>query len=228
MRNTLLYILLLLSTFSWSQSVLEELQAIEKGFKGNNYSFNITYNYFNDVANSHPDEIVKGFTRVNGNKFHYTLGQMEVISNGELILVADNESDVLMLDSAHQSQSPEQIGPINMSELEAFVQKVKRIETDDMLEYSIPDPANGIQRMILKVNKASKAFVGVELYFYENRPGLNPKTVRNKLIIEFSQVNMKANLSDSHFQLNKYLLGTETGFQRQSKYKNYDFINHLN
>ena len=212
---------------SFAQTVQEDFEKIAKLYEKRSYSYNISYAYYNDISSNNASEVLNGFVKLNGNNFHYKIGDNEVFRNTKYIVVLDRSSKTLMLDTVFQQERYTNT-KIDMTELLKVYEGVTKEQKNGYTQYKLNDPQAGVAYMTIDVNDSIGYIQGIGMYFLENRKGKDPKSLRNKLIITCSNVKMETNYPAIYFNENKYFTRENKKIQISPTFKNYDLINHLN
>lgn len=215
-----------MSTFLLAQDVKSEFEKIGAKYQLKDYSYNVSYSYYNDTSSSKPDEVLNGFVKVKGSMFHYAIGSNEVLRSSSHIVAVDKQNKVLMLDSTYGAEEPE-AQPFTVDELLKVYEKVVRREDGGSIIYTLNNPMAGIKKIKLNVDKEQLFVKKIEMFFYENRPGKDANGVRNKLVMNFTNVNLKANQKESSFSISPYFSISNGVYTPNNRYKSFEIINHL-
>jgi hypothetical protein len=224
----LLYISLICLTHSaLAQNVQQELEAVSAKYRTNNYTYTVQYAYYNDAKSASASETYNGFVKQKGNNFHYKIGQNEVFRTAQYIVAIDKSTKLLMLDTVVQEEKYIGQSP-KMEDVLKIYEQVERRQEGNLIAYKVNNPQFGLAYMDVFVQPTEQYITKIVMYFYENRAGKDPKSIRNKLEIQFSNVQFNAEIASSYFNATKYITRNKTGYQPAPAYTSYKFLNNLN
>ena len=209
-----------------AQDFISDFKKINLKYKNESYVLKMSYNYYNELNNSKPDQIQYAEVRKGKNKYYLKLHGMETIISNGVFLQANHDFKSLILDTARAAYSSS-IG-IPLDSLEGLYQGVKYTKIDSTTaSYSIPSMGKGISHTDIQFNPRTYEINQIEIFFYDMRKGAKKGTLRNKLRINYTEVDFTPLFNEESFSHSKYLYKTSNTYKVKKAYQKYSLVNNL-
>jgi len=195
----------------------------------NTLSYRATFNYFDDVNQDKPNEVLKAQFSMKDSLYYWKVGGKEIQKSNRFITIVDHDEKALMVDYAYASTYTNSYGNKGIDSMLRQLDSIADISTPEQSRIRVYVPNPGISYLEINYDSSSNWFSQISIFFTENRDGNeNPLQVRNMLKIEYHNIS---NTDDTHLaQLQYSTFFALNGKQLKPKGKlaNYSIINHLN
>ena len=212
---------------STTSPVAEDLKKISAKYSSGDLSMSFKYSYFYDINVNTPNKVLTGEMKQKGELYYYKLDQTEVMRTANHIVMLDRKHKSLMLDTVIGNPEPQSSSTIPIDSLIQFYGTIEVKDEGDYRTYKLMSPLEGISHTLLKVNTQSWTIKSIEVYFYENRPGKDPESIRNKMVIDYTNFQEPCKQGKSFFDVAKYVSYTKNKYQAKPAFRQYTFMNNL-
>lgn len=219
--------LLLLVIKSNAQNFAEDFKAINKAYLNSNISFNIKYDYYNEVNSSKPSYFYSGVVKLKGSMVYYKMNGVEFTYDSTYSCMLDHENKSVMVDSIISKTNI--MNKVNF--IDSLTKAYKSFKYTDVdvntAKYTIYSVLPGVSHCEITYNKSNKLINKISIYFFDNREGAKEGTIRNKLVISYSNINTSANNTHETFKVQKYVNINGKKVTLKPAYQKYSLINNI-
>lgn len=227
MRALFFYIFIGIGILASGQNIEQELAQISNFYTSKNYSYKLSYYYYNQANSTKADKVLSGEVHAKESQYFYKIGKYEVLRNKKYHIVLNGDAKQMIIDTAVGEQIDPNMEQGTPADLQSVLDSLERSQKGTIISYTYRNPKPGIAYMVYKTDTSLKYFHTIEVYFYENRQGRKPNAIRNKLVMRFTEFN---NVGTSELEMlseNKYfsVINGQTKINKQ--YNTYHIINQL-
>ena len=221
---SILFLLLLSKTNSYAQNFVEDFKKINEIYTSG-IDMSYTYSYYNYYKSIKPDNVIKGQIKSYKNMYRIVMGDIEIINGRHLKVIADHKGKTLTLDSADLKQMSDYSSENTIEKLTSNYEKVEYIDKGSLATYKIYSNNGLTVYSEITVYKSSFIIESIGIYFMDKRDDFRKGGVRNKLIINYSNVKTGIKIPDSDFSIDKFIYYRNNEFKLNADYKQYEFVN---
>ena len=216
----------LTTTYVSAQDFIEDFKKINAKYKDSSYHMKLSYNYYNELSSAKPDEVLQGEVRKQGQKYYVKMHKMETIISGGIFLQVNHDLKALILDSNRASYSSPLGVPLDS--LQKFYKGAKYKEQDSVTSvYKIPSIGKGIAYTQIYFNKVNYEIERIAIHFLDLRKTAAKGALRNKLIINYTQVDFTPTFNTKSFSQSKYIYKSNGTYKVSKAYKHYRLVNNI-
>ncbi len=224
----LLSFVFLTQTISIAQNFTEDFKAINKAYMFCDLSFNIKYDYYNDVNTKKPSYFYTGEVKLKNNMMYYKMNGIELSYDSIYTCIMDHENKTIMIDTVKTKSN--MLSRVNyIDSLTKVYKSISYSEVDDNnAKYTIYSHLSGISHCEIIFNKKSKLLQKITIYFLDNRDGAKAGAIRNKLVISYLNIKIDANNNVSSFSARRIVTIKGRKITPNTLYSKYKIINNIN
>jgi hypothetical protein len=223
----LIFWMLISITIGNAQNFTEDFKAINRAYVTGDLSFNIKYDYYNELKSKVPSYFYSGVVKVKGNLVYYKMNGIEFSSDSNYICIIDESNKTIMIDSVHNNGN--QFGKFNI--IDSLAKAYKSIKYSDegnnLGKYTIYSVLPGVSHSEVIFDKTTKLLQKVTIYFLDDRPNAKEGAIRNKMVVLYSNINNHANNGYGIFKVQRVLKIQGREVNTTLPYKNYKIINNM-
>jgi len=192
-------------------------------------SYNATYSYFNNYKSTKADRVVKAKFAMLDSQYYWNLGNIEIQKSKRFISIIDHESKTLMVDKSQSAN----VAAMTKKQLDSMMNTYDSLKvlsnTQSVITYRIFTRAKGVSYMDIAIIKSTGLLQSMRVFFMDFRNGnRNKLKVRNRLDIQFQNMNSSSITNLNSFSYKKYFHVTKGEIKPTTKFVRYEIINHLN
>lgn len=217
----------LLASSASEQDFVEDFKAINRAYVSGNLSFDLKYDYYNDHKAAKPSYSYAGKVKLNRGMVYYKINGMEFSYDSIYTCMADHNSKTIMIDTVRKQI--DFTGRISF--IDSLGKAYKKVEYKDMgngqAKYTIYSLLPGISHSEIVFDKSTKLIQKISIFFLDNRDNAVAGSIRNKLVITYSNINTTTVNARSDFKAQRLLNIKGRKVKPIQTYKHYSIINNM-